>query len=122
MCVMIVDDDTTCLQSLKSALALNGFRVMDFDSPNLALHTFKPPQAETIDAVVTDYRFPGTINGIQLMEEIKKINPLAPVIIISGASNSNLPNRCLKAGASAFLSKPIDIGTLIEKLEEFGAS
>jgi len=122
MCVMIIDDDISCLQSLKDALALNGFRVIEFASPAQALQRFTPPNTAGVDVVITDYRFPGAINGIQLMTEIKKINPNAPVIIISGATNTTLPDRCLAAGAAAFLSKPIDVGALIEKLEALNAA
>ena len=52
---MLIDDDKDCLQSLNSALRLNGFNVRSFDSPVIAIRAFNP---KTIDAVISDYHFP----------------------------------------------------------------
>ena len=56
MNVMLVDDDRECLDSLSSALRLEGFHVRDFDNPAQALLEYNP---HAIDVVITDYYLPG---------------------------------------------------------------
>ena len=113
MNIMLVDDDRECLDSLSTALRLEGFRVSDFDNPTRALAEYNP---YTIDVVISDYYLPG-MTGIELLKEIHRRKSDAPVIIISGAPKKNTIERIsLKAGACAFFSKPLDIRQLIARL------
>ena len=102
MNIMLVDDDRECLDSLSSALHLEGFQVQDFDTPAQALSEYNP---SFIDVVITDYYLPG-MTGIELLKEIQRRKTDAPVIIISGAPKTSTIERIsLKAGARAFFSK-----------------
>lgn len=115
MNVMLVDDDRECLESLSSALRLEGFQVRDFDTPARALSEYNP---HAIDVVITDYYLPG-MTGIELLKEIHLRKTGAPVIIISGALKKNAIERIsLKAGAWAFFSKPLDIQHLIARIKQ----
>jgi two-component system phosphoglycerate transport system response regulator PgtA len=112
---MLVDDDRECLDSLSSALRLEGFHVRDFDTPSLALSGYNP---HAIDVVITDYYLPG-MTGIELLKEIHRRKIDTPVIIISGAPKKNTIERIsLKAGASAFFSKPLDIRLIIARIKQ----
>jgi two-component system phosphoglycerate transport system response regulator PgtA len=114
MNVMLVDDDQECLDSLSSALRLEGFFVRDFDSPTRALNEYNP---NAIDVVITDYYLPG-MTGIEFLKEIHRRKIDVPVIIISGAHKKNTIERIsLKAGACAFFSKPLDIQHLIARIK-----
>jgi DNA-binding NtrC family response regulator len=115
MNVMLVDDDRECLDSLTSALRLEGFQVSDFDTPARALREYNP---QTIDVIITDYYLPG-MTGIELLKEIHRRKIDAPVIIISGAPKKNTIERIsLKAGACAFFSKPLDIRHMIARIKQ----
>ena len=115
MNVMLVDDDRECLDSLSSALRLEGFHVRDFDTPARALSEYNP---HAIDVVITDFYLPG-MTGIELLKEIHRKKIDAPVIIISGAPKKNTIERIsLKAGACAFFSKPLDIRHVIARIKQ----
>lgn len=115
MNIMLVDDDRESLDSLSSALRLEGFRVRDFDTPARALSEYNP---YTIDVVISDYYLPG-MTGIELLKEIHRRKTDAPVIIISGAPKKNMiESISLKAGACAFFSKPLDIRLMITRLTQ----
>lgn len=115
MNIMLVDDDRKCLDSLSSALRLEGFHVKDFDSPNRAISEYNP---QAIDVVITDYYLPG-MTGIEFLKEIHRRKIDAPVIIISGAQKKNTIERIsLKSGACAFFSKPLDIQQLIARIKQ----
>jgi DNA-binding NtrC family response regulator len=115
MNVMLVDDDRECLDSLSSALRLEGFHVRDFDTPDRALNEYNP---HAIDVVITDFYLP-VMTGIELLKEIHRRKIDAPVIIISGAPKKNALERIsLKAGACAFFSKPLDIRHVISRIKQ----
>ena len=112
---MLVDDDRECLDSLSSALRLEGFQVRDFDTPARALSEYNP---QAIDVVITDYYLPG-MTGIELLKEIHRRKIDVPVIIISGAPKKNtIEHISLKAGACAFFSKPLDIRHVITRIKQ----
>jgi DNA-binding NtrC family response regulator len=119
MNIMLVDDDRESLESLSSALRLEGFRVRNFDTPTQALSEYNP---YTIDIVITDYYLPG-MTGIELLKEIHRRKTDAPVIIISGAPKKNTIERIsLKAGACAFFAKPLDIRHMIARLMQLAGT
>ena len=113
--IMLVDDDRECLDSLSSALRLEGFHIRDFDNPGRALSQYNP---HAIDVVITDFYLPG-MTGIELLKEIHRRKKDVPVIIISGAPGKVTIERIsLKAGACAFFSKPLDIRRVISRIKQ----
>jgi len=115
MNIMLVDDDRECLDSLSSALRLEGFHVSDYDTPVQALKEYNP---HAVDVVITDFYLPG-MTGIELLKEIHRRKSDTPVIIISGAPKKNSIERIsLKAGARAFFSKPLDIRHVIARIKQ----
>lgn len=110
--IMLIEDDALCLASLDRALRLNGFRTQGYTRPLPALADY---DAQKIDAVVTDFHLPD-VNGLEVLEKIRKINPEAVIILISGDLTQELPLQALDRGARAFFSKPLDIAGLMEKL------
>jgi YesN/AraC family two-component response regulator len=60
----------------------------------------------TVNMVLTDYRMP-KLNGLQMIENIKKLKQDIPVIMISGEPDDSLEKEALKKGAALFMRKPI---------------
>ncbi|HOK14271.1 MAG TPA: response regulator [Candidatus Kapabacteria bacterium] len=117
MRVLLIDDDISSLEVLNDVLVLNGFECDAFENPLKAIQHFK--RGKYI-AVLTDYLMK-EMNGIDLMKEIKKIDPDTPVIIYSACDQFNLDEVALKNGATNFFSKPvswIDIEKVLSKLKE----
>lgn len=116
MNVMLIDDDQICLDSLKSALLLNGFGVKCFGDPRQALYAYDP---RSTDAVITDYSLPG-MTGAELLREIHRRKIDTPVLIISGETDKSVKALSLRAGAEAFYPKPVNIKAIIAKLKACG--
>lgn len=112
--VMVIDDDKESRESLESALRLNGFQVRSFHSPRRALKEYN---SMTIDAVITDYHLPG-MTGMDILKAIHRKKSDIPVIIISGEQKKDIASRSLQLGASAFLTKPLNIKTVIAILKK----
>src|SRR5688500_18902697 len=60
--------------------------------------------------IISDIRLPG-LNGLQLLTEGQRIRPDTPVILISGYGDRELEDEAARAGAYAFLHKPVDPDT-----------
>jgi DNA-binding NarL/FixJ family response regulator len=68
-----------------------------------------------IDLIILDVGLPGR-SGIDLLSDIRKINPKLPVLIFSMHSEERFALRAFKAGANAYLSKEENTGKLLEAI------
>jgi CheY-like chemotaxis protein len=72
-----------------------------------------------IDLILMDIKLP-VMNGLEATREIKKINPDVPVIAQSAYAGQEDIQRSIEAGCDDYISKPVDIRLLIDKINRFG--
>ena len=101
--ILVVDDDQTLRETLKSSLEFHDFIVTTANDGQEAVETVRK---ESFDLVVMDVNMPN-LNGIEALKEIKKINPSVIVIILTAYSNINDAVDAVKEGAYNYLEKPI---------------
>jgi DNA-binding NtrC family response regulator len=70
-----------------------------------------------VDVVVMDVRMPG-IGGISTLREIKKIDPLMEVIMLTGHASIEAAIEGMELGAFDYLMKPADFDELLYKLQD----
>ena len=70
---------------------------------------------DEVDLIILDVGLPGR-SGIDLMSDIRKINPKLPVLIFSMHSEERYALRAIKAGANAYLSKEENSEKLLEAI------
>jgi CheY-like chemotaxis protein len=99
---------------LEHYLERQGFEVLPARDGKEALNLF---QAGPPDLVLSDLRMPG-LDGLQLLQAIKEINPRVPVVIISGHGDAQTVVAALKAGAENFLAKPLSLETLARVVDQ----
>jgi DNA-binding NtrC family response regulator len=68
------------------------------------------------DVVILDVKMPGGIDGIEALREIKKIQPLAEIILLTGHASVETSIEGMKLGAFDYLLKPIKLEELLIKL------
>jgi two-component system phosphate regulon sensor histidine kinase PhoR len=104
--ILIVDDDPALLEALPEALRLRmrGLTVETCDSAPGALGKIAH---EDYDAIVTDIKMPG-MDGLALLDEIQKMRPETPTILITGHGEHDLAVQALRRGAYDYIQKPID--------------
>jgi DNA-binding response OmpR family regulator len=78
--ILCVDDNEQALSIRKILLETRGYRVFACNSGELALEAFR---RGGIDLVLTDLLMPG-VDGSRLIEEIKRLSPQTPAVLISG--------------------------------------
>ncbi|MFH1102217.1 MAG: sigma-54 dependent transcriptional regulator [Pseudomonadota bacterium] len=107
--ILIVDDETSILQSLGGILSDEGFDVITASNGYEAL---KVANTELPDLVLLDIWMPG-IDGIETLKELKKENPSIQVIIITGHGTIETAVKATKLGAFDFIEKPLSIDKII---------
>ena len=78
--ILCVDDNEQALSIRKIMLETRGYRVLAFNNGEQALEAFR---RGGVDLVLTDLIMPG-IDGSHLIDEVKKISPHMPTVLISG--------------------------------------
>ena len=65
------------------------------------------------DAILLDLLMPG-VGGFEVLRELRRASPnmATPVIIVSALSDKTTQDRCMKAGANAYVVKPVERGSL----------
>lgn len=107
--VLLIDDEDI-LESYRHLLNLAGKVARVTDSPEKALNMLTP---EWQGAVVLDIYMPA-MNGMDVLERIKQIDPRIPVIMITGHGDIPLAVEAVKKGAYDFIEKPINPPAFLE--------
>jgi two-component system response regulator AtoC len=100
--VLIVDDEPALRFAVHEALEAHGLEVISAESVTAALAAL-----DDVDVVVSDYMMPD-LDGMQLLEQIRTVNPSLPVILVTAHGSERLAVRALKQGAYDYLTKPFD--------------
>jgi DNA-binding NtrC family response regulator len=112
--VLLVDDETDFLDILMKRLRKRKLRLFGANSGEDALRIVKETP---LDVAVLDVKMPG-MSGIEMLKEIKKINPLVEVIMLTGHANVEVALEGMELGAFDYLMKPVDIDDLLYKLQD----
>lgn len=110
--ILVVDDDQGLLTLMKARLDAAGYRVTCAGGGEEALSR---AQETTFSAAVLDLRM-DDIDGITLMEELLKIQPYLPVIILTAYGTIERAVEATKKGAYDFLTKPFEAKDLLHRL------
>src|SRR5690348_7516635 len=106
--ILVVDDDQAIRWTLTEALQSWGFAAIEADSVAEAIKQFK---AEVPAAVLLDIDLPDG-SGLDVLREIKRENPDAIVIMITGNVQIGNTISALRGGAYDFIAKPINLEEL----------
>lgn len=100
--ILIIEDDTAFGQMLQKFLVKKAFEVQLSLSADEAIDLFRH---KDFDLVITDVRLPN-YDGIQLLSDLKKINPTIPIIIMTGYAEVASAVKAMKKGAFDYIAKP----------------
>lgn len=114
--VLLVEDDETLRLVTSEALRDAGFEVIEAKTGDEAILLLVEP--DDIDALLTDVRLPGTLDGIELAHETRKAFPEMPVVIASGYAAQLMHRlRGLKP-PPAFLAKPFSLDKMVTTIRK----
>ncbi len=115
--VMLVDDEPDILTVFKSYLASEGYKVEAFSDSYMALQSFARSEPGHYDLLVLDIRMP-TINGLQLYQRLKAVDPYVKVIFLSALEATDELVSILDGVKTVdVIRKPIDRKHFIQKVK-----
>jgi class 3 adenylate cyclase/ActR/RegA family two-component response regulator len=115
--VMLVDDEPDILAIFKTYLTCEGYKVEAFSDSYMALQSFARSEPRHYDLLVLDIRMP-TINGLQLYQRLKAVDPYVKVIFLSALEATDELVSILEGVKSAdVIRKPIDRKHFIQKVK-----
>lgn len=112
--VLITDDDESLRRVIEYNLSDKGYRLLLAGNGEEALSIFK---SEDVDVVVTDIKME-KMDGLELLEKIKKLKSTALVIMITAHGTIETAVKAMKLGAYDYITKPFDrdeLQIMIEK-------
>ena len=102
--ILVADDDESLRRVIEYNLSNKGYSVFLASNGDEALNIFKE---NDIDIVVTDIKMEN-IDGIELLEKIKKLRKNALVIMITAHGSIETAVKAMKLGAHDYITKPFD--------------
>ena len=112
--LLLVDDEEMFLEYLSKRLLRQKYDVTTCLNGEDAIEKIKDSD---FDVAIIDVIMPG-IDGIETLQEIKKIKPLTEAIILTGHASRELGVEGMRLGAYDFLRKPCDPEDLVLKINE----
>jgi phosphoserine phosphatase RsbU/P len=117
--VLIADDQQHILFALQMLLGGSGFSTETVTHPSRVLRAL---ENESFDAVLIDLNYTrdtvGGIEGLELVSQIRSIDSVVPVLVMTAWSTVDLAVEAMRRGASDFVQKPWENSELLQKLEQ----
>lgn len=116
--VLIIDDDSKNVFALSVTLRVKGYNVVTASSARQALQLLNGDAA--ISIILSDIMMPD-IDGFDLIKMIRDQQQFKdiPVIAVTAQAMAEDRERCIQAGASAYISKPVDVDILLSLLHKY---
>lgn len=110
--ILVIDDETSILDLLRTVLTRRGHEVVTTSSGKRGISRYKEdrPRVTLLDLKMPD------MNGIEVLRDIRAFDPEAQVIILTGAGSDELEKQANQLGAVDFLQKGFSLHALGEAL------
>jgi len=107
--ILIVDDEEMIRDLLSSALLQEGYNCFQAANVDAA---FGILGEHSVDLVISDIMMPGR-SGVDLLRDLKTVDPDIAVLMITGLSDTNTALECIHLGADDYITKPFGISRVV---------
>jgi two-component system nitrogen regulation response regulator GlnG len=113
--VVVVDDDKAVIQLATRGLTKAGIRVFAAGSADEAFRILAD-RLDEVDACLLDILLPDA-SGLDVFKRIYALDPKLPVLFITGSTSSDVAIEAMKLGAFDYVTKPLNLPSLIEVVQ-----
>src|SRR6476646_2626113 len=106
--LLVIDDEPLTIDCFRLLFPKGQVQVVAAKTSEAGLKAF---QDQRPDAVALDVRLPDA-SGLETFQQIRKINPKAPVILMTGYGTANTAIEATRLGAFDYVLKPLDPASL----------
>ena len=110
--VLVVDDNKGVLEFLLLLLTKHGLSAVGASSGSECLDIVK---SERVDLIILDVMMP-VMDGLQVCQELKKIRPSLPVILLTARDDMMTRAAAMELGVSEFVAKPVNNRDLLNRV------
>ena len=110
--VLVVDDNKGVLEFLVLLLSKHGLSVIAASNGNECLDIVK---SRSVDLIILDVMMP-VMNGLQVCDELKKITPSIPIILLTARDDMMTRAAAMDLGVSEFVAKPVNNVDLLSRV------
>lgn len=116
--ILIIDDDSKNIYALSAVLKAKKYKSLSALGAKSGIELLK--KDPSIGIILLDMMMP-EMDGYQALALLKADEQLKqiPVVAVTAQAMTGDKEKCLQAGANAYLSKPVDIARLVEIIEQF---
>lgn len=111
--ILVVDDEVDFLETIINRLKKRKLDAIGVNSGEEAVALLKE---QLFDVIILDIKMPGGMDGIETLLEIKKIQPLVEVILLTGHASMETSIEGMKLGAFDYCLKPLKFEELLQKI------
>ena len=101
--LLIIDDEQDICDIVRDIFEDEGFCVLRTKTGTEGVHLAKTHRP---DVVLLDMKLGSSMTGVDVLSEIKRHDPAAKIIVITGASEANLESEAREMGVDAYVEKP----------------
>ncbi|NIR64017.1 MAG: response regulator [candidate division Zixibacteria bacterium] len=114
--ILFIDDDPYTLATYQKAVEIFGHQALIASTATEAIDLMID---EVLDLIILDKNMPD-MDGFELLSQIKdrKIVNTTPIVMISADPKELVMDQALQAGATAYVSKPIRLDTLMKLIQD----
>jgi DNA-binding NtrC family response regulator len=111
--ILIVDDEPSIRLFLSGLVERMGHHPVEAENGQDALEKFKK---QSVDLAIVDVHMP-EMNGIQFLEEAKKVDPLSVVIMMTGYPSAETIIQTIEDDGYTYIAKPLEIDRMTDLIE-----
>ena len=108
--ILVIDDELDMLMLLRMIIEDN--TSYEVETTNNPAEGLKMLTEEAYDLVISDLKMPG-MDGLEVFDELRKMRPDIPVIIITAYGSPEAADEALKKGVADFITKPFRKDTIL---------
>jgi DNA-binding NtrC family response regulator len=111
--ILLVDDEVVFTTNMSRLLSSRGYQVTAVNNGEEAIRALKE---KPFDVMVLDLKMP-VMEGITTLQQMKKLNLLTEVLILTGHGSMDTAFQAIEMGAYDYVTKPCEIAELVTKIE-----